>query len=564
MPSAEKKRQNASWDGSPLLPLEMPNSFCIRRGNFQLLIFSLFPDLEKQKKGQIRRAGVGSGDENYGWKQRISWDAVLYLPFLLDQYPPDNHSLYPPPPSQLPTCVLPAGVEFYPSGFDSNDSSTFPKSYPIVFTGSRQVSLVMEGSLIRSAIGDNWDFTNFLAFSCFSKTLWDVISYIVSNVPFPIPGKDLVLSAIEKCLLSVEAPPKDGLPHVEISFQPLVQCLDVDNLLKRFTAVFLERRILLRSNKYLSEPYRDNYCLREVPDYILIALNSASTLLCYAYKNDAAPWVCVIRGEVYCWFDFLGMLEESTSNYVIDNWHGLHLDHVYIPLLFFIGVDYFDAPTPYMTGLHSSIGTPCNGQCLVVIVNLEYNRICTSEEIPPTPVPGLSTLRGEILKLLYPNETGIDQMKAGLVNSSEQYFKGCNKPWGEEHYLQLSIIFTSILGLWLCLLKLRATDDPLSSFEYGMQEALIGGSLFVECIRENIHSRWHCELTDEQFIAVKELFSGDGYPLTSKLVASESKLLLLSLTHPHPLFWEGYFEYLMEHPSIKYGSAFSTNCDNLN
>uniref|UniRef100_A0A6N2LC69 Uncharacterized protein n=1 Tax=Salix viminalis TaxID=40686 RepID=A0A6N2LC69_SALVM len=31
---------------------------------------------------------------------------------------------------------------------------------------------------------------------------------------------------------------------------------------------------------------------------------------------------------------------------------------------------------------------------------------------------------GEILKLLYPNETGIDQMKAGLVNSSEQYFKG--------------------------------------------------------------------------------------------------------------------------------------------
>ncbi|KAJ6676954.1 hypothetical protein OIU85_010163, partial [Salix viminalis] len=25
-------------------------------------------------------------------------------------------------------------------------------------------------------------------------------------------------------------------------------------------------------------------------------------------------------------FDFLGMLEESTSNYVIDSWRGLHLD----------------------------------------------------------------------------------------------------------------------------------------------------------------------------------------------------------------------------------------------
>lgn len=37
---------------------------------------------------------------------------------------------------------------------------------------------------------------------------------------------------------------------MQISFQPLVQCLDVDNLIKLFTAVLLERRILLRSNKY--------------------------------------------------------------------------------------------------------------------------------------------------------------------------------------------------------------------------------------------------------------------------------------------------------------------------
>lgn len=32
-------------------------------------------------------------------------------------------------------CVLPAGVQFYSSGFDSNDPSTFPRSYPIVLTG---------------------------------------------------------------------------------------------------------------------------------------------------------------------------------------------------------------------------------------------------------------------------------------------------------------------------------------------------------------------------------------------------------------------------------------------
>jgi hypothetical protein len=33
-------------------------------------------------------------------------------------------------------CVLPAGVQFYPSGFDADDSSTFPRSYPIVLTGT--------------------------------------------------------------------------------------------------------------------------------------------------------------------------------------------------------------------------------------------------------------------------------------------------------------------------------------------------------------------------------------------------------------------------------------------
>ncbi|PNX86060.1 stomatal cytokinesis defective SCD1 protein [Trifolium pratense] len=33
----------------------------------------------------------------------------------------------------------------------------------------------------------------------------------------------------------------------------------------------------------------------------------------------------------------------------------------------------------------------------------------------------------------------------------------------------------------------------------------IGGSGFVECIREHMHSGWHRQLTEEQFIAVNEL-----------------------------------------------------------
>jgi hypothetical protein len=71
------------------------------------------------------------------------------------------------------------------------------------------------------------------------------------------------------------------------------------------------------------------------------------------------------------------------------------------------------------------------------VVDLEYNRITTSEEIPPIPEPELSSLRSEIVKLLYPNVVGIDQMKGVICNSFEQSPICGNKPWGEDHDLQL-------------------------------------------------------------------------------------------------------------------------------
>ncbi|CAL9217387.1 unnamed protein product [Arabidopsis halleri] len=37
----------------------------------------------------------------------------------------------------------------------------------------------------------------------------------------------------------------------------------------------------------------------------------------------------------------------------------------------------------------------------------------------------------------------------------------------------------------------------------------IGGSGFIECIREHLYSGWHGRLTEEQFIAVKELLKMD-------------------------------------------------------
>lgn len=140
--------------------------------------------------------GIGPEIRTLDGDKGFHGTGVTYLPSLLGQYPPPNQSLYPPPPPQLPTvstttdgnnetsrmhfhlseatfdfkliyltiaaipvldrsgeivfffwncdsdvggvllqCVLPAGVEFYSSGFDANDALTSPRSYPIVLTG---------------------------------------------------------------------------------------------------------------------------------------------------------------------------------------------------------------------------------------------------------------------------------------------------------------------------------------------------------------------------------------------------------------------------------------------
>lgn len=42
---------------------------------------------------------------------------------------------------------------------------------------------------------------------------------------------------------------------------------------------------------------------------------------------------------------------------MFNNFFLILTQHVYIPLIFFSGIDYIDAPTPYMMGLHSGVDT---------------------------------------------------------------------------------------------------------------------------------------------------------------------------------------------------------------
>jgi len=75
------------------------------------------------------------------------------------------------------------------------------------------------------------------------------------------------------------------------------------------------------------------------------------------------------------------------------------------------------------------------------VVDLEYNRITTSEEIPPIPETEHSFLRGEILKLLQPNVVGIDFMKINLGSMGDYSLRSGTKSWGQEHDFQLRLIF---------------------------------------------------------------------------------------------------------------------------
>lgn len=71
------------------------------------------------------------------------------------------------------------------------------------------------------------------------------------------------------------------------------------------------------------------------------------------------------------------------------------------------------------------------------MVDLEYNRITMSEEIPPIPETEHSFLRGEILKLLQPNVMGIDFMKINLANMGDRSLRAGTKSWSQEHDFQL-------------------------------------------------------------------------------------------------------------------------------
>lgn len=688
--------------------------------------------------------GLGPEVKTTDGKSGFQGFEAMYMPCLLDQFPPTASSGCAPLPPQLPPCVLPAGVEFYSSGPTVGDETSQPRSHPIVLTDGDGSKIYVSCVAFRDPVDDDVaqayrippnsyvdkcicivshspcfhvfrETLEELHRLCFSssgcsKPLWDLIAHLVINVPLPSPGGSIVLFAMENYLLSIELPPKDGLPHADLSFQALMQCLDVNNVIRLFTAVFLERHILLRASKY---------------SLLTIVAESICHLL-YPIK-----W-----------------------------------QHVYIPLLFFGGVDYLEAPTPYLMGLHSSVDISYLKLDGVVVVDLDRNTIELSEEIPPIPEPELGQLRADLVELIYPNLVDLDRMQESPGAPREARTLRGNKSWSANHDTELRLIFlkffatilsgyrdfventaanvfnkeaflrkrsritglppdpameqflssqgfleflergygasgtgqnlmdklqhamsrgqntsfvlptpaaepdiltisdyssqeiasrakyrydrfpanvrnheqeeerkklleaasaafdrpvrhnsspgvlqtvpkmdgltpreraaerermvldikVKLQGLWQRLLVLGSAEDPLSSFEYGTILALIesdaegiGGSGFIECIGEHINSGWSCALTEEQFIAVKELIKTAVSRAISRndMVTVRAALEFSAVVYRKDVgyvpdfiqrhlgvlpiwdelrFWDGYFDGLLENVADKSGN----------
>ncbi|CAM6088951.1 unnamed protein product [Calypogeia fissa] len=345
---------------------------------------------------------------------------AMYQPALLDQFPPSSSSDLPPPPPQLPLCVLPGGVEFYSEGPKAEEEASHPRSYPIVLTDGDGSKIYVSCVAFRDPVDDDVaqaykipansyvdkcicvvshspSFDVFrealeeLHRLCFSpsgcsKPLWDIVAQMVLAVPLPGPGNGQVLFAVENFLLSVEAPPKSGLPYAAMSFQPVVQCLDIDNVIRLFTAVLLERRVLLRASKYS----------------VLTMVAEALTHLIYPIK-----W-----------------------------------QHVYIPVLFYAGVDYIDAPTPYLMGLHSGVDTSTLSMDGVVDVDLDSNQVkCLDDPLPEIPEPELGRLRMDLQQLVHPNLVHLDRARTSYSAAHDDYVRCFSKPWNKDHDRELRMIF---------------------------------------------------------------------------------------------------------------------------
>lgn len=251
----------------------------------------------------------------------------------------------------------------------------------------------------------------FSAAGC-SKPIWETVAHVVSAVRVPHGPHSQLLFTVENSLVCLETPPPAGssthLPFTEISFQPLVQSLDEENLVKLFTAVSLERRVILLASKY-------------------------------ELLTTVAEAICHLKYPL--------------------NWM-----LTYIPVLPVSLQDLIESPGSYLYGICTSDFKGSRGGQLqalyelewAVIVDLDTNKVIIGghekieeEQLPPLPEPELSTLKKCLRQVSSPERLLLDRpllLQGRNVGEIEQRL---GKPWGRfhDHFIRKSFLsfFASLL-----------------------------------------------------------------------------------------------------------------------
>ncbi|KAK9811344.1 hypothetical protein WJX72_002179 [[Myrmecia] bisecta] len=352
---------------------------------------------------------IQSGDDGYAGPD------VKYKPSLVDRLPHTDRAHHLPP--QLPMCCLPAGVSIIPANSPPNAAHDLrPLCYPIVLTEGNGTKMYasclafydpVPGELCAQypalagaratkciCLVSYWPFFKTyqkilteLHSVCFrtgsTRPVVDIIQYLLYKVPLPSPGGPQVLLTVENQLMCVERPPPGRAFDAEMSFRPLVQCLDVETLMCLFEAVLLEKRVLLLASQYS----------------LLTAVAECICQLLYPLK-----W-----------------------------------QHVYIPVMPYSLVEYMEAPTPYLMGLHSAVALDYMPDG-VVVVDLDKNAIIRRDVLPPLVQPEGALLKQHIRRLLQPTVVAMD-----VVADDSPLQASCNMlqgtRWGPAHDAELSRAF---------------------------------------------------------------------------------------------------------------------------
>lgn len=311
-----------------------------------------------------------------------------YKPSVTDQLPHssgnDSNSI----PPQLPTCCLPSGVSVVLK-LDQPVADLSPKAYTVVLTegdGTKQYASCV--SFYEDVPADlaarHEELTGALALKCIcllthlphtstAERLLTLVHQLCFVTGPPAPLVDVVLALLKlPCpstlkrpvsfdlageRFTLPTPDGEGPPASAPSYQPLLEALSPANLTAIFAAVVLERRVLLRASQYR------------------LLTHTAEALCCLLWP-----------------FKF---------------------QHVYIPIMPYSLVDYLEAPTPYLMGIHSSVELDSRVLEGVLIVDLDRDEVKNGDSLKTCLAhPLLVQLCLRLQHLMRPSSTDMDSIAA--------------------------------------------------------------------------------------------------------------------------------------------------------